>query len=61
LETEWLAQNANRYQGRWVALDGDRLLADGSCAKQVFDAIKGYRPIPLVVRIESQTLPFAGW
>ena len=39
-ERTWLAQHQHEYAGRWVALDGDRLVATGSNAKEVYAALK---------------------
>ncbi len=34
-EHEWLVKNCDEYDGKYVALDGDRLLAVGENAKEV--------------------------
>jgi hypothetical protein len=57
----WLTENRSRYLGQWVALQGDELLASGSTARDVYSRVRGLRPVPLVVQIESEHLPFAGW
>jgi hypothetical protein len=61
-EFTWLALNRQRYSGRWVALDGDRLLAAGNSAREVYAAIANQRRTPLVTRIEPEDeVYFAGW
>jgi len=61
-EFMWLALNRQRYAGRWVALDGDRLLAVGDSAQEVYAAIANHRQTPLVTRVETEDeLYFAGW
>jgi len=63
LEQEWLHRHRGEYAGAWVALEGTRLVAVGSSARQVLDAAKlaGYEQ-PLVVHIPSEPeLPFGGW
>lgn len=40
LERRWLEDNRQVYAGRWVALDGDQLLAAGSNAREVYAALK---------------------
>ncbi|MGH9934839.1 MAG: DUF5678 domain-containing protein [Blastocatellia bacterium] len=40
LERRWLEKNSQEYAGRWVALDGDHLLAAGSSAREVYAALK---------------------
>lgn len=62
LEFRWLAENAERYTGRWVALDGDRLLAAGASAREVYAAIGDHEGTPLVTRVEPiDGTYFAGW
>ena len=60
-ERIWLATNRHRYAGRWIALDGDQLLAVGASAKEVFSEVANHVPAPLVIHIAEQELPFAGW
>src|SRR6185312_6918799 len=36
----WLRENQEKYSGQWVALDGDRLIASGSTAKEVYSKAK---------------------
>jgi hypothetical protein len=37
-EQAWFAAHRNQYAGQWVAIDGDRLLGNGTNLKQVVDA-----------------------
>ena len=61
-EFKWLALNRHRYAGRWVALDGDQLLAVGDSAREVYAAVGNHQPAPLVTRVEPEDeLQFAGW
>jgi len=61
-ELRWLALNRERYAGRWVALDGDQLLAVGDSAREVYAAIANHRRTPLVTRVEPEDgVYFAGW
>ena len=62
-ERRWLAEHGREYAGRWVALDGDRLLAHGERASEVYAAVResGVQ-LPLVVRVDpTDRLPFGGW
>lgn len=62
LEFEWLAENRERYAGRWVALDGNSLLAVGDSGREVYAAVADHQGTPLVTRVESEEeLYFAGW
>lgn len=62
-EQRWLAEHGREYAGKWVALDGDRLLAHGENAREVYAAVRdsGVR-LPLVVHVNPpDQLPFGGW
>ena len=52
-EREWLATNRAQYAGSWIALEGDRLVAEGKSAPEVYSQIRGRRPVPLVVQVEA--------
>ncbi|MGH8596490.1 MAG: DUF5678 domain-containing protein, partial [Gammaproteobacteria bacterium] len=44
----WMNDHAREYGGQWVALDGDRLIANGEKADEVFaaaDADGAYLPL----------------
>jgi len=61
-ELTWLARNRHLYANRWIALDGDTLLAIGNSAREVYAAIAGYGGIPLVIQVEPpEGANFAGW
>ena len=61
-ELEWLALNQQRYAGRWVALDGDELLAVANSAREVYAAVANHVRTPLVTRVEPEDeVHFAGW
>ena len=36
----WLDENREKYSGEWVALDGDRLIANGPTPKEVYAKAK---------------------
>jgi hypothetical protein len=62
LEFTWLAENRERYKGRWIALEGNRLLAVGASAREVYAAIANHMGTPLVTRVEpAEEAYFAGW
>ena len=59
---KWLHENRQRYPGQWVALDGDRLIASGSTAKEVYSKAKAEGvEIPFVELVtEEESGPFTG-
>jgi hypothetical protein len=54
----WLAEHARDYAGKWVALDGDRLIASGDEAKAVYALAKADGAVlPLVTLVEDPDAP----
>jgi len=63
-EMTWMEHNRAAYRDRWVALEGDRLIAADVDPRKVFDAAKAAGiEGPFVVRITPEdSLPFVpGW
>ena len=58
----WLHENRDKYSGQWVALDGDRLIASGTTAKEVYSKAKAEGvEIPFVELVtERESAPFTG-
>jgi|ERR1051325_9065732 hypothetical protein len=58
----WLHENRQKYAGQWVALDGDRLIATGATAKEVYSKAKAEGvEIPFVELVTAQEpVPFTG-
>ena len=58
----WLHENREKYSGQWVALDGDRLIASGSTAKEVYFKAKAEGiEIPFVELVTDRgPMPFTG-
>ncbi|MFN0121359.1 MAG: DUF5678 domain-containing protein, partial [Blastocatellia bacterium] len=53
-EFEWLAQNANAYAGKWVALEGDQLIACGDDGVRVLrEAREKGIDRPLLMQVEQ--------
>ena len=53
-EMQWLIDNAREYAGQWVALDGDRLIAHGPNAKEVYAAANADGAyLPMVAQVED--------
>ncbi len=61
-EYEWLKEHAREYAGQWVALEGDRLIAHGANAAEVFAAADASGvERPFLLRVEDPDgPPFAG-
>src|SRR5262249_1376851 len=62
-ELRWLSEHRSEYAGQWVGLNGDKLIASGPQAADVYEAVrKSGVELPLVTQIEPEgELPFAGW
>lgn len=60
-EAAWITANRIQFTGRWVALLGGTLLAVGDSAREVFQATARTVPTPLIIRVDQDALPFAGW
>lgn len=61
-EIKWLEKHKDEYEGQWVALKGDRLIAHGATAKEVYAAADAAGvEMPLVTRVDDPNAPpFAG-
>lgn len=60
---KWIQENREKYDGQWVALDGEILLAHGADGKKVHAEAqaKGVKT-PLMHRVSiKETKPFGGW
>ena len=63
LAMKWIDENRVEFDGQWVALDGQTLLAHGTDGKKVHAAAqaKGVKT-PLMHRVSLKELqPFGGW
>jgi hypothetical protein len=59
---QMVAQKPRKYSGQWVALDGDRLIANGPTAKEVYSKAKaeGFE-IPFVELVtDHEPVPSTG-
>lgn len=53
---QWLHENREKYSGQWVALDGNRLIASGLTAKEVYSKAKAKGvEIPFVELVTDPT------
>lgn len=62
LALKWIDEHKEEFDGQWVALDGDALLAHGTDSKKVHAEAqaKGVKT-PLMERIKVQELPFGSF
>ena len=61
-EMRWLREHGSEYSGRWVALDGDRLVAVGEHARDVYaEAHAEGIKTPFVTLVESDEPFIGGW
>ena len=60
----WLHENREKYSGQWVALNGDRLIASGPTAKEVYSKAKAEGVEILFVELVTDPEPApstGGW
>jgi hypothetical protein len=62
-ELRWLKDHRHEYMGQWVALDGDRLVAHGTNAREVFQAAReaGVKAPFIEQILPTDDMPFGGW
>jgi len=62
-EQEWVRSHWQEYAGRWVALDGSRLVADAAGAREALEKARAAGVVsPFLVHVaEPSELPFGGW
>jgi hypothetical protein len=60
-EHEWLRENRQKFIGKWVVLDGKRLVGDGDSPKEIVEKARheGVK-IPFVKFITDDSEPFCG-
>ena len=51
-EFEWIVANRDTYRGRWVAVEGKRLVADAPSYPEIQSRIQKLKSPPLVHRID---------
>lgn len=59
---QWIEEHKEEYDGKFVVLDGDKLVTCGTDSKTVYDKAraKGYKS-PFLTRVKAKDLPFGGW
>ena len=62
LSMKWLHDHKQEYDGKWVCLDGERLIASGDDGLAVFNEAKAKGvKVPFLERVKANELPFGGW
>jgi hypothetical protein len=59
---QWIEEHKEEYDGQFVLLEGDVLIAHGTDPKKLYQTAraKGIE-IPFVKRVKAKDLPFGGW
>ena len=59
---QWIDKHKEEFDGQFVVLDGNQLVAHGTDSKTVYDEAraKGYKS-PFLKRVKAKVLPFGGW
>ena len=62
-EQAWVQSHCHEYAGRWVALDGGRLVAEAAGAREALEKARALGVFsPFLVHVtEPSELPFGGW
>lgn len=62
-EQEWVQSHWREYAGRWVALDGNRLVGEATVAREALEKARALGVFsPFLVHVtEPSELPFGGW
>ena len=61
---KWIEKNRQEYLGKWVCLDGDKLIASGDDAKEVYAEAKAKGiEIPFIEQVREKELSvyWGGW
>lgn len=63
LSMKWIVENRQEYLGKWVCLDGDRLISSGKDSERVYeDALKEGIKAPFLEFVkEEETHYMGGW
>ena len=62
-EQEWVRSHWREHAGRWVALDGSRLVGEAAGAREALEKARASGVVsPFLVHVaEPSELPFGGW
>lgn len=59
---QWIEAHKEEFDGQFVLLEGDQLIAYGTNPKELYDTARAKGiSIPFVKRIKAKDLPFGGW
>ncbi|MCC6327309.1 MAG: hypothetical protein IT174_02250 [Acidobacteria bacterium] len=58
----WIDENREKYDGKFVVLEGDTLISSGSDPKPLYEQARAMGiKNPFVKKIRARILPFGGW
>lgn len=62
LALKWVDEHRKEYDGQFVVLDGNKLIANGTNPKELYELAReqGIKS-PFVKRIKAKILPWGGW
>jgi flagellar motility protein MotE (MotC chaperone) len=59
---KWIDEHKEEFDGQWVCLDGDKLIAHGFDGKKVYQEAKEKGiETPFLERIKANELPYGPW
>lgn len=59
---QWVDEHRKEYDGQFVLLDGDKMLAHSTNPKELYETARAQGiKSPFVKRIKAEVLPFGGW
>lgn len=60
-ELAWLAEHREEYRGKWVVLEGERLIGHGDDPRPIVDKARAEGiECPFVIHIRAESGPFMG-
>lgn len=62
LALQWIDEHRKEYDGQFVVLDGDKLIANGTNPKELYEIARAQGiKSPFVKRVKALISPWGGW